>query len=330
MVLRLGMVREAKNMSLTICMTTSRPEPEIKWLIGSLFNQIRKEESVSLLIIDLNHVGSRMTHQELLFDNGIKMVIESIAPKPNIWQGEHRLTKENWWAVSNARNTALCLCKTDWILFLDDRSVLQPGFMDAVRVAMAGKYIMAGSYEKRQGMTVENGAIKHGGIIQAHDPRSPYFGGQDHRIDVSAGKVVDCQGSWLFGCCLLMPLEWALAGNGYPERCDSLSFEDCIFGVILQNNKFPMKFDPRAKMIEDRTPDKLGTPMKRSSKERWPNDKTDKAHTSLKWVATATRSDNDYDIRELRAKIQAGEPWPIPNDPDAKDWFDGQLVRNFK
>ena len=26
-----------------------------------------------------------------------------------------------------------------------------------------------------------------------------------------------------------------------------------------------MKFDPRAKMIEDRTPEKLGTPMRRES-----------------------------------------------------------------
>ena len=320
MVLPIGMVREAKNMSLTVCMTTSRPEPEFKWLYDSLKNQCDIND-VKILIISLH---APRTSNSVIVDHAI------FPPKPNIWQGDYRLTKENWWAVSNARNTALCLCKTDWILFLDDRCVLQPGFMDAVREAMAGKYIMAGSYEKRQGMTVENGVIKHGGIIQAHDPRSPYFGGQDHRIDVSAGKVVDCQGSWLFGCCLLMPLEWALAANGYPERCDSLSFEDCIFGVILQNNKFPMKFDPRAKIVEDRTPDKLGTPMKRSSKEHHPNDKTDKAHTSLKWVATAIRSDNGYDIRALRDTIQKGGEFPIPNNPEARDWFDRELVRDFK
>ena len=309
-------------MSLTICMTTSRPEPELFWMLESLESQVRSDEShsIKMMMIDL-HKGNRNYKLEGKLAG---LDFTHAFPKPNIFQGEHRLTKEDWWAVSNARNTALCLCKTTHILFLDDRCVLMPGFMDAVREAMAGNYIMAGAYEKRQMMTVENGIIKNGGIIQAVDSRESYVDSTNSTIPFP------CGGEWLFGCCLLLPLEWALQVNGYPERCNALSFEDVIFGLLLANNKFPMKFDPRAKIIEDRTPEKLGTPMRRESKERHPNDTSDKAHTSLRWVRTAMRSDNDYDIMELRAKIQVGEPFPIPSDPDAKDWFDGQLVREFK
>lgn len=308
-------------MSLTICMTTSRPEPEIGWMLESLENQVRQSESNEIKVLVIDALKSTDFHLSSKFSG---LDFTHVQPKPNIWQGEHRLTKEDWWAVSNARNTALCLCKTEWILFLDDRCVLQPGFMDAVREAMAGGYCMAGAYEKRQHMTVENGVIKHGGIVQAVDGRETYF------KSIGATMPFPCGGEWLFGCCLLLPLEWALQVNGYPERCNALSFEDVIFGKLLQNNNFPMKFDPRAKMIEDRTPEKLGLVMRRESKECHPNDTSDKAHTSLRWVATAMKSDNDYDIRELRAKIQAGGQFTIPNDPDAKDWFDGQLVREFK
>ena len=319
-------------MSLTICMTTSRTEPQFEWMIESLENQIKESDVIDMIFVWLKTGTVERQINPAFYEKadcpstrpGVIRSIKIVPPKPNIWQGEHRLTKENWWAVSNARNTALCLCKTDWILFLDDRCILQPGFMDAVREAMTGKYIMAGRYEKRQKMVVENGVIKDQGILQSVDSR------ETHRGHIGGQIPFPCPGEWLFGCCLLMPLEWALQVNGYPERCNSLSFEDVIFGLLLAQNKFPMKFDPRAKMIEDRTPEKLGTPMRRESKERHPHDTSDKAHTSLKWVRTATRSDNDYDIRELRSKIQAGEPFPIPNDPDAKDWFDGQLVRDFK
>jgi len=301
-------------------MTTSRPEPEIRWVFDSLIRQSKPDE-IGFLIISLFSNGN---NPNILNPD---VIMRWADPKPNIWQGEHRLTKENWWAVSNARNTAICLCKTDWILFLDDRCVLMPGFMDSVREAMAGGYIMAGSYEKRQHMTVENGVIKHGGIVQAVDSRETYVNSLRPVIQ----STFPCGGEWLFGCCLLLPLEWALQVNGYPERCNALSFEDVIFGLILQNNKFPMKFDPRAKMIEDRTPEKLGTPMRRESKERHPNDTSDKAHTSLKWVRTAMRSDNDYDIRELRAKIQAGEPFPeVDKSKKYFDWFDGQDVSTFQ
>lgn len=310
--------------SLTVCVTTSRKEPELDWIFNSLSLQKKPSDNIEMLVIDLNC--------EEYSKRGVFN-----PPKPNIWQGKYRLTKENWWAVSNARNTALCLCNTDWILFLDDRCVLQPGFMNAIRAAMDGNYIMCGAYEKRDGMTVKNGIVKHGGIIRygtyvengiikqmdCTDSREWYCKQRNILMPFK------CGGEWAFGCCLLMPLELALQVNGYPERCDSSSMEDVVFGLILQNNKFPIKYDLRAKIIEDRTPEFAGTQMRRESREKHSYDTNDRNHTTLRWVKTAMKSDNDFDIRELRARIQAGGQFDIPNNPDAKDWFDGVLVRNF-
>lgn len=243
--------------------------------------------------------------------------VRHVPPKPNLWQGKFRATKEDWWAKCNALNTAVCLCETEWIAFVDDRSVLAPTWMDAIRDAMRGNYAVCGSYEKREGMEVENGLIKVSGITVAKDNRNT---GGPQRPMVAHG------GYW-YGCTNALPLDWILEMNGFPEKCDSVSFEDIITGHLLANNRRPIYYDTRMHIIEDRTPEKLGQPMKRSSKERHPHDTSDKTHKILEWARTAKRSDNDFDIVELRKKILAGGNFPVPSkEPPPRDWFDGQLL----
>lgn len=296
-------------MNLSICISTCRRQPELQWFWDSLRPQIRSDDHIEIIVVDL--YAEKAEQCGWFFRT---------PPKPNIWQGGHRITRYNWWAVCNARNTFLCLARHPYICMVDDRCVVTPDFLTAIREAQRDSIIMAGSYEKRHGMTVENGVIMHGGIID----------GKDSRAEYSGGKQMACGGEWLFGCCVAMPLETALSVNGMPERCDSMSFEDVIFGIILNNNKFPVRFDPRAKIIEDRTPAQLGEHVLRTAKERFPNDTSDKAHTTLKWVKTAMRSDNEFEIRDLRAKIQAGGEFPaVDKNRKYLDWFDQQPVEDF-
>lgn len=295
-------------MKLSVGFITSRENCEIEWFLDSFIPQIEAGDEIEIIMID----GAAQYSFRADYTR-----FSRVPAKPNIFSGKHRLTKSDWWSKSSSINTFLCIAKHPNILMVDDRCVVLPGFLKTIKENQG--IILAGSYEKRTSMTVEKGVIINGGIVSGEDGRAIY----------TKGKPTQCGGEWLFGCCLAMPLEFALAINGWPERCNALSFEDVIAGLLLQNNKFPMKFNPNAKMIEDRTPDKLGTPIRRESKEKHPNDTNDKAHTSLRWVKTAMKSDNDFDIRELRAKIQAGGEFPIPNNPDAKDWFDGKLIRTF-
>lgn len=304
------------NLNLTICIVTARKNSCLDWIFASIFNQLKDGEAVDLLVVDSNCYQYQFDIHEV---GG--RPFRSVPVMPNVWQGKYRLTREDWWAKPSAINTSICYCKTEWILFLDDRSVIAPGFMDAIRMAMKHNYIMFGSYEKRVNMTVEGGFIKNGGIVTGEDSRWQYV------QEKSLGNPFTCGGEWGYGCVVLSPLEWLLEVNGSPTRCDGLGFEDAILGLILQNAGYPMYFDRRALLIEDRTPSEIGTPMRRESWEKHPNDTSDKAHTMLRLVKTMKRSDNPYNLRELRKVIQSGGEFPIP-DPNKKhtDWFTGKDI----
>lgn len=304
--------------SLTIAYITAREKPEFEWFFSSLLMQMKGTLPIAVIVIDTRE-GERsgltiergsLGHSAIRFPNPLL----HIKPKPTIWQGKHRITKEDWWAASNARNTAICLCKTEWIAFLDDRCVLMPTWLKAIKDAMKYGYAVCGAYEKRHGMTVENGIIKHGGIIT----------GEDTRIGLNT-QAVKAPGQWFFGCTTALPLEWALAVNGYDETCDGISMEDVIFGLMLQNNGYPIAYDKRMKIVEDRTPDQLGKPMRREDKGISPDDKS---HAMLHMLSQAKRATHQWNLSEIREKVLKGEPFPIPTGP-THDWYDGQPIAEF-
>lgn len=262
-------------MSLTICYITSRPKPEIQWFFDSLRNQPAIVDQIIVVDLFADIAERREQFHQLSKDACFQFV--HVEPKPTVWQGKHRLTKENWWAASNSRNTGICLCKSDWICFLDDRSVLMPGWMAAVNEAIAGNYTVFGSYQKRIGMTVENGTIKEVGTVSGEDCREKYV------IEHWNSKApVKCPGEWSFGCTLAVPLEWALQVNGYEELMDGLGFEDIYFGKSLEANGYDCRFDLRMKIIEDRTGSEIGTRMEKTSKQKIPDDPNAKDFAALK------------------------------------------------
>lgn len=309
-------------MNLTIAYVTSRKQPNMEWFGLSLRNQVLPGESLDIIVVDLHcpHETKELKDSQIrnLWLGGTALENSRIVftpPKPTVWQGEHRLTKENWWAASNARNTGICLCKTDWIAFCDDRCVLTPTWLQSVRDAMAGNYCVLGSYEKRINMKVENGVIIEPGEVTGKDCREP----------VAEGKIVRAPGQWLFGCTFALPLEWALNVGGFPEDyCDGLSMEDVIFGLTLEHNNYLLKYNPSMKIIEDRTPSELGEPMKRSDKGVSPNDKS---HKVLEVFQTAKTAMNSFDIRKVRESVMAGNPFPKPS-ASHFDWYDKTLIRD--
>jgi len=306
---------------LTIIYITSRLRPQFDWFYESLLAQGGKD--VEVIFVD-TFAERSATQQRFMFVEGYN--IKHVPPKPTVWQGKHRITKQDYWAAANARNTGICLCRTEWIAFVDDRSVLMPGWLDAIREAMAGNYAVCGAYEKRHNMKVENGIIADTGQYDGTDPRSP--GGRDHRESLSLLVPIKAPGSWWFGCTNALPLEWALKVNGYEEGCDSLSLEDCIFGMMLENNGLPIMYDARMKVVQDRTPSELGTPMRRTSKERHPKDKSDKGYAALRRFGQCKQTMVTPDLRGLRQHILNGGEWPIPAEPQL-DWFDGQRIETM-
>ena len=237
-----------------------------------------------------------------------------VPPKPSVWQGPTRLTRDQWWAKSNAMNTAVILCQTKYIAFVDDRCVLAPTWLNAVKRAMANQYAVCGTYEKRSGMKVENGVIVEQGELLGVDNRGDQF------------RAVD---SFHGGSCAL-PLEWCLEVNGWPEDiCDGIGNEDDVMGGVLREAGHPTFFDPEMKIIEDRTPTELDGALKRADKNPHLGRQA-KSHAVIRIMRGKTSSQNSYCIRNMRDRILLNhEEFPPPSAAPF-DWYDNQPLSEME
>lgn len=304
---------------LTIAYITSRREPHIEWFLDSLARESEATPiEINPIIIDFysTEPGRILKHWKF-------PALTWTSPKPTVWQGNQRLPSAHWWAVSNARNTALCLAPDGWIAFTDDRSVLQPGWLGCVKDAMDGNYAVFGSYQKAFDVIVKDGVI----CSYRNNPL-----GYDSRLLHLADPktTITCKGAWCFGCASAFPVEWALQVNGYDEDCDGLSFEDVIFGCMLEKQGYELRFDPRMITFEDRTVDKLDTPFRRTDKGISPRDKS---HAILNTVIhggrhVAPNYFGEGGIRRLRESIVNGGTFPAVGIPE-HDWFDGQPLKDM-
>lgn len=288
-------------MKLSIGMITARKEPKLEWFLDSLNLQTKPSDEIEVIVVDL-FCESAVNIREGVSRHPVK---------PSVWQGPHRLTRENWWAISSARNTFTCLAKHDFVAFTDDRCVLATTWLQSVRDAMEGNYAVAGSYEKRSGMKVENGKIIEPGEIIGVDFRNP------QRQNLLPRKTY---GSEWYGCTSALPLEWVMEQNGHSEDCDGLGLEDVVFGNMLMLNNHVTMYDSRMKIIEDRTPEFCQNMPKRTDKDASPNDKS---HALLVRLGGKKFCDNQLNLRSERERVLRGEPW-TPSTGPTHDWYDGQ------
>ena len=302
-------------MKLTVAYITGRAVPKFAWFLKSLEAQLQAGDDVRILVVDA-HAPSYTPVTIVKSDDhavaaGRFRAVEMVRPKPTIWQGQYRRTAVDWWAMSSARNTAFCLCDTDWIAFCDDRCVLAPGWLSAVRNAVEGEWrVVCGGYEKRHNMA---DADIFSGIRVAID----------NRWEARPEGYPMCGGQWLYGCTFALPLEWALAVNGFEEGCDGLSAEDYIFGMNLANAGYRLDYDPAMWVAQDRSPGSENT-FRREDKGVSPRDKS---HAALERFGKRSRTEFTPDLRAIRADLASGKGWPIP-DPKMiyVDWFDSEAI----
>lgn len=306
-------------MSLTIAYITSRKEPKLEWFLDS-FERQSDGERVNLIVVRGPDKREPRQFQDSGPGRGCFASVLFTSPKPTVWQGPHRLTSCDWWAKSNALNTAIILCRTDWIAFVDDRSLLGPHWMEAVQEAMAGNYAVCGAYEKWSGLFVQDGRQQ---IVEGGDS---FLLGKDHRMP----GIYEFD-SW-YGGSGALPLEWCLAVNGYDEPlCDSAGTEDSMFGVTLLNSGFPIKYDSRMLLIEDRTPGQIDGALKRADKNPHLGQQA-KSWAIVRAFHGRTTSTNEFDIRNMRDRVLLnGEDLnSIPPTGSDRDWYDGQLLAEME
>lgn len=299
-------------MSLSIIYQTAREEPKIEWFLDSLKRELGDFKNLKLIIVDFYRNQRPLPVTDLPWET------VWIEPMPNHYQGPHRLTKEDWFAAANSRNSGLCHASDGHVVFVDDLSVLLPGWFKAVQDMMKARYIACGAYHKVKELVVENGNVV-----------SYKNGGLDHRYKYGSDSgPVDCRGDWLYGCSCGGPTDVFLSVGGFPSYlADAISSEDYCLGIVLTNNGHQLKYDRRMMTFESEELHSVGKVMIRRDKGTSPNDKS---HSLLDRVRRLKHFENYYEggIHQLRLDALAGKPFPPCRMP-VTDWYDGQRIADF-
>jgi Glycosyl transferase family 2 len=291
-------------MKATLAFTTSRAEPRLDWVLRALEWQCRSDDNdLELIVVDA--LGRDPEDIGLVPCSAITRVVAT-RPKPSPWQGPQRVTDRDWWAVANARNTAIALASRDYIAFLDDRCWPGPRWLDTLRHGERTRAsVLAGAYEKSE----DNRLVR------------------DHRIEICPRGRIGCGGGWLYGCTLALPLEWLLEVNGLEEGCDGLSGEDYVLGLMLQNRGRRIDYVPDLFVRQERSAAHTHHFPRREKGQGPPHSKT---HVALARFGSRSRTEFTPDLRALRAHLAAGGTFPdVDPKGDYRDWFDGQPIREM-
>lgn len=322
--------------TLTIAWMTSRKDAQWEWFSDSLHNQCGgMYDNLRVIAVDYwaNPFGGTPENHEdrrAYILNGLRApgeLFKWVCPKPTAWQGKFRQTKEDWFAAANARNTAIALCETEWIAFVDDLSVLMPGWLTEALAAMQySKAVTCGSYRKIKDMMVINGEVMDG--WKPHTNEAGTDLGIDSRLKHFGRQNTDwvASGSYLFGCSVVAPVEAFLSVNGWDERCDGLGFEDACTGVNLQRKGWKFRYAPKLLTFESEERHHTEGQFKRSDYGISPKDKS---HEILRMCQTGDGWSNSQtfgsgDLRFLRSQC-AVRGFPAPP-KDMREWYTSKLL----
>lgn len=148
--------------TFSIIYISNRRDSKFQWFLESLRLDAPMDDLAQTQLIYVDHYAEETGRSE--WATGHKEIplfhsMTHVPVKPNVWTGSHRLTSVDYFAASNFRNTGLIHSKADHVVFIDDLSVVCPGWWDHVKESKKLKEVYFGTYEKHSEMTVEDGLI---------------------------------------------------------------------------------------------------------------------------------------------------------------------------
>lgn len=325
--------------TITFLYVTARKEPKIEWFFESLHREVGGDfhdngdgtvsplmgdyAGLHLIVVD-HHLHTRILDWSMCGLPAAQTM--HVVPKPTRWSGPHRATKEDYFSKANTLNTGLCLADEGWIAIVDDLTVLMPGFLSAVREAIAQNRITAGAYEKRSNMIVEKGVV-----VSSQD----HPGGKDNRwIHGKDHKAVPAlHSAWTYGS-LVAPIGAFLEIGGYSEELtDGTAYEDSQLGLMWEKHGYQIFYDRRMLHWESEELHHIGPAPRR---EDWGVSPKDKSHAQLDIISMLGRDDqlpNSHldefgGIRGIRERVRRGEPFPVPTKPET-EWFTGRRLEDL-
>lgn len=332
---------------LSIIYITARKSPMFEWFAESLLRQFTGEFALEVVVVDLHHSRARsLRFHELLRQDKHHVRFTYPEVLPSFCQGYYRLTKEEYFDASIARNTGFVYTHHNYVAFVDDVSILMPGWLNAVVEGARHNRITLGAYQKHTEMEVEQGRLKYSKV----DPKDIDSRWKYGRDDLPVAAYAQ----WFYGCSFAMPLDMALKINGFDELCAITGYEDCNFGLRLEKAYGGLlglfSYDRAMFTVESIEHHSNDVVMKRIDPEiscefywallekygigaRPVHPRYDASHFQLdivKYSNTFESALNGFDLRRLREKAQKGETIGIKDMgfPD-KFWFDGKALKEM-
>ncbi len=304
---------------ITIAYITARKEPQFQWFADSLHRETGGDYTgIRVLMIDFyaqahkegdgwqqaDATARSWKMAEAIHLNRCPLFTYS-PPIWGVWQGPHRLTKENWFAKADYLNAAVCLTETTHLACIDDLSVLMPGWLAAVREAAEYPGITCGAYRKVRALEVKDGAV---------ESFRDFMPGMDSRWKRGSDtRAVPCDPGMMYGCSFVVPIEAALAVNGWPHYSNGMGYEDCVTGVVMAKHGFPFRYDRRMLTYESDEHHFVGKQMRRDDPGRSPHDKS---HVLKQMGAELRTLPNDWPcaggLREVRALVLSDSKRALP------------------
>jgi hypothetical protein len=330
---------------LTICYLTNRRNPRFHWFAASFSRQWEKagRPQVKLVVVDF-YAGMRgIDYSRQLPD----ITCIQTPPHPNPWQGSHRLTTRDYFAASVARNTGLLHADDGYIVYVDDLSVLLPGWLDSVLHAATNGYVACGAYAKVPRLEVEEGYLRSFASHTILDPsvasvatlaQNLHPVGFDNRWKHTPQDSFEphpCDGNWLYGASCAIPVEALLTIGGWDHRLDAQGGEDYTCGLMLQRHGYLLRYCKQMMTLESEEAHAEDPPFLRVIKgaPNGPDERKNASWVHLNMILNDPRPTvpdiyGEGGIREWRKRVLAGGPLPVIQNPQ-HHWPDGQPLREM-
>ena len=214
---------------------THRRDPHFEWFADSFaaqLSQVDLDEPCEVVCVDGLYGSERAARMRSVVAD--RFPFRHVPAKPTPYAGPHRLTQTDYHAPASARNTGVVYARQRYLVFVDDCSVLMPGWLREVRAAAELRNIVAGAYHFHWEMEVENGSLIRSRVDPFRRTASePY--GVDTRWPIGDDEaLVPCHGEQLFGGNFGVPRSLLLEVNGTDELCDTMRGQDYHLGLRLE------------------------------------------------------------------------------------------------
>ena len=317
-------------MKLSVAYITFRIHPHFQWFAASLARELKSMPDVNPADVQIIVIDGRLWYDSrrgdaLLADAAGRIRFEHHPPKPSPWQGPDRQTNRDYFCAAAVRNTALAYARGSHVLFVDDLSVLLPGWLKAHVHAATHGYVLAGTTCKQR-----NIAVDYEGNILSFEAFAP---GRDSRIDKITEDPQNCPGGWLFGGTFSVPTWLAMATNGQDEIHDTIGGEDYDFGIRLERAGAVIRISRGCGTYEAEADHHAEPSVVRLDKP-WPGPDGPYSSNYLlkKLEREASRcwtTGNDYVLRDVRSQILVGGRFPEVSKGLLKHWVDGRMLREM-